>query len=354
MISGKFAADLRVTALTLAIGALGAAIGTWAHIPVPLLLGPACAVSIAALAQVRVGLADWLRNCCFVVLGLSIGAGLDSDAGAAIVRWPLAFVALFISLMITLFLCKWVLVRVFGFDARSAVLASAPGHLSFVMSLAADSGADIGRVAVVQAIRILALTLIVPFLALALGLRVDALGAIGSAPPMGVIQLVVMVVVGVAAGLVFRRLRLPAPLLLGPMAVSGVGHLTNVAPGTMPVELVTPAFLVLGTLIGARFAGMTLRSLRESALAGLAATVISAAVALAAALPVAAALGFPVAHVLTAFAPGGLETMIALGTALGASPGFVAACHVLRLLMLTVLIPLSHARSNRTGAAPQA
>jgi len=47
----------------------------------------------------------------------------------------------------------------------------------------------------------------------------------------------------------------------------------------------------------------------------------------------------PVAHVLVAFAPGGLETMIAMGAVLGVVPGFVAACHVARLMVLTVLVP---------------
>ena len=61
--------------------------------------------------------------------------------------------------------------------------------------------------------------------------------------------------------------------------------------------------------------------------------------AAAAALPVAWALEMPVAHVLVAFSPGGLETMIALGAVLAVVPGFVAACHIMRLVVLSVLLP---------------
>ena len=57
----------------------------------------------------------------------------------------------------------------------------------------------------------------------------------------------------------------------------------------------------------------------------------------------------PLAHVLVAFAPGGLETMIAIGVVLGVIPGFVAACHIARLLVLSVYLPMMLAR---LGAAP--
>ena len=64
------------------------------------------------------------------------------------------------------------------------------------------------------------------------------------------------------------------------------------------------------------------------------------------ATPVAMFLDMPLTHVLVAFAPGGLETMIVMGAVLGANPGFVAACHVGRLLVLSVLVPVMAARAR--------
>jgi membrane AbrB-like protein len=152
---------------------------------------------------------------------------------------------------------------------------------------------------------------------------------------------------GILLGLGFRRLHLPAPILLGPMAASALGHVSGLVTGTLPGWLLMPAFLAMGTLIGTRFSGMRLGDLRQAGLAGLAITVISVGVAALAALPVALALGMPAAHVLTGFAPGGLETMVALGAAMGANPGFIAAFHILRLVILSVLIPLSLRRTGQ-------
>lgn len=329
-----------VTLRTLALGAGGAVLAWVLGLPVPMLIGPALAVSLVALAGVRAALPDRLRDSCFVIMGLGIGAGFDPNATAAILRWPLAFAALTVGLLVTMSLCRAVLTRGFGFDSTSALLASAPGHLSFVLGLAADTGGDIGRVAVVQTIRLLALTVTVPFVALAMGIDMRG-AAIEFGAPMMLWHLILLMPAGVLAGLACVRLRLPAPMLLGAMAVSAATHATSLTPGAVPSELMIPTFAVLGTLIGTRFSGMSLAQFRAALAAGLITTAIAVGVATLIALPVAAVLSMPAAQVLAAFSPGGLETMVALGAAMGASPGFVAACHFMRLMILSVLIPLS-------------
>ena len=332
-----FAAS-KETLVTLVIGAVGAALGWALNAPVFMLLGPAVAVSVAGLSGLRCGIDVRLRDACFVILGIAVGAGFDNDALGAMLRWPLAFLFMAVVLWAIMFICQVMLVRFFAFDARSAILASAPGHLSFVIAIAADTGGDVARISMTQSVRLLSLTLVVPFVALAMGIEVSS-----NVAPQGVLMQVpvlgAVVIAAVALGLVFQRLKVPAPLLLGAMVVSGIGHLTNLAPGVLPEWLILPAFLVLGALIGTRFSGVTLAHLMRGLAAGVAITGVAVGCAGLASMPVAWALGMPVAHVLVAFAPGGLETMIAMGAVLGVVPGFVAACHVARLMVLTVLVP---------------
>lgn len=337
-----------INARTIALGALGAAVAWALSLPAALLVGPALAVTLAGLSGLRCAIAAPLMQVCFVVLGMGVGAGFTEQAGGAMLHWPLAFAALALAMPLTMTLCRVLLERGFGFDRQSAVLAAAPGHLSFVLAAAADSGSDLARIAVVQSIRLLALTLIVPFAALALGYRMGA-SVLPAGAPMHPAHLLALAVIGVALGLVFRRMRLPAPILLGPMLASMLGHVTGLTPGTLPAWLMIPAFLVMGTLIGTRFSGMQPAQVRAALLAGLAVTLVGGGIAALAAVPVALALGIPAAHVLAGFAPGGLETMIALAAVLGASPGFVAACHIIRLLILSVLIPLALHRADRSA-----
>ncbi|AXI46229.1 AbrB family transcriptional regulator [Sulfitobacter sp. SK012] len=334
----------RDAALTLGAGIVGAVVGWALNAPVYVLLGPAVAVSLLGVAGMRMVVPPQLRDACFVLLGLAVGAGFDSDALGTMIRWPLAFVVIAVMIWITMVLSQKMLVRGFGFDAPSALMASAPGHLSFVIAMATDSGADVARISVTQSVRLLSLTLVVPFAAMAMGVDVGGT-VIPQGAPMIWGSVLVLIVLAVLVGQLFARLSVPAPLLIGAMVVSGAGHISGLTPGVMPTVLILPAYLVLGALIGTRFSGVTLALLASSAGAGLAITGVAVGLSTLAAVPVAAALGMPVAHLLVAFAPGGLETMIAMGVVLGVVPGFVAACHMTRLLVLSVLLPVMLARS---------
>lgn len=312
----------------------------WAlSVPAAFLMGPALAVTLASAAGLRMEVPDWLRDICLLALGLGVGAGFDSSTGSAILRWPLAFAVLAGMLVVSLQIIRMVLERGFGFDRKSAVLAAIPGHLSLVLGIATGSGLDVGRIALVQTIRLLALTVIVPFAALAMGYEMQA-SLMPTGAPMDWRHMGALILGGLVLALGLKRFGLPAPMLLGPMIVSATGHVSELTPGTLPDWVMVLAFIVLGTLIGSRFSGMTAKMVRNGLIAGLASTGIATVMAALAALLVAVALELPTVQVLVAFAPGGLETMIALGAAMGGSPGFVAACHVMRLLILSALLPL--------------
>ncbi len=330
---------LKISAITLLVGGCGALVAWGLSAPVYILLGPALAVSFFGLSGQATGIDPALRNACFVLLGITVGAGFDQDALGAMLRWPVAFIFMALVVWGIVILCRWVLMRWFGFDRRSALLASAPGHLSFVIAIAHETRSDVARISVVQSVRLLALTIAVPFVAMAMGVDVS-----GSIAPAGVRmplwQVPLIIALSVAVGVVFQRINVPVPLLLGAMVTSALGHLSGVTPGVLPIWLVLPAYLVLGALIGTRFSGVPVAQFVSGLSAGVAITVVAVGLAGLASLPVAYALGMPLAHVLVAFAPGGLETMIAMGAVLGVVPGFVAACHIARLLVLSVLLPM--------------
>ena len=190
----------------------------------------------------------------------------------------------------------------------------------------------------VQSVRLLALTIMVPFAVLGMGIDVAS-----NIAPQGELialwQLPLLLLASLGLAWVFGRLSWPVPLLLGAMVASALGHMFGITPGVLPAWMVLPAYLVLGALIGTRFSGVPLEQFLSGLWAGVAITVVAVVLAALASVPVAWALGMPLAHVLVAFAPGGLETMIAMGAVLGVVPGFVAACHVARLLVLSVLLP---------------
>ncbi|MEM7216652.1 MAG: AbrB family transcriptional regulator [Pseudomonadota bacterium] len=347
----KFA-DLQTNLVTIAVGGLGAGLGYLTSLPLYALIGPAILVSLLNMAGGHFRISPFVRNTAFLFLGISIGSGLDVNSLDALLEWPIAFLALSIMLVISIFSGRVILTRGFAFDRREAVLATSPGHLSFVVSLGIEIQDDAARILVIQSIRLLALTLCVPFIAILFGVEVgNSLLPPGEA--IAIWNAVSLVFLSIVAGYLFEQIRVPAAYLMSGMIVSSIGHVTELTPGILPESVILPGFVILGCLIGSRFSGISFQQLKATIFAGLTVTALTGFLAVAFAIPVAFLLSMPVAHVILAFAPGGLETMIIMGSVLGANPGFLAACHVARLFILSFLVPVMLGRNfHRTNKIP--
>ncbi len=333
----------RLLPQTLAVGAAGAAVAYGLQVPAGFLLGPAAAVSAAALAGLRVDMPDVLRNAGFILVGLGMGSGVTPDVLAAAARWPLSLVALLLSVAVILWGGGWMLRRVLGLDRRTAVLAAAPGHLSFVLGLGMDVKADLPLLTVIQSLRVLALTLLTPPLVVLL--QGEALPpGLPPSVPMALPLLAAACVVAAGVGWGLSRLAVPAGMLIGAMTVSAVGHGTGLTPGGVPPWAAIPGLVVMGSLIGTRFSGVRLSLIRRAFLGAMMLTGLAVAVAAIAAWVTARLLGLSLISALIAFAPGGVETMVAMSLMLGADPAYVALHHVVRLFALTALIPLALGR----------
>jgi hypothetical protein len=200
-----------------------------------------------------------------------------------------------------------------------------------------ETGADTARVAMVQSIRVLFLTLCVPVIVAGI------FGATGLAvmpeEAMRPLDLALMLAVSLLLGAGLARLSVPAAYLLAGMAVSALGHGTGLTPGRMPEGVTVAAFLVMGTMIGSRFAGLGPRDVAQGLAAGAWVTAITMVFAILAVIASMAALGMAPALLIVAYAPGGVEAMAAIAVTLGLDPAFVATHHVVRLLLLTAIIP---------------
>lgn len=329
---------LRELAVTLGIGAFGAGLFWLVGFPVAALTGSAVAVSAAGIAGVRLRVPDWLRNLTFLTLGINIGSSVTPELLATAAAWPGSFVILSVTLIAALYTSRTMLERGFGYDRPTAILSSTPGHLSYVLGLAADGRYDIVTISIAQSTRVLVLTVCVPpVIALLFGATgIDMLPATVVSIPHGIGLYAVSALLGYA----FVRLRVPAAYLLAAMAISAAGHLSELAPGRMPTGLITGALVVMGALIGTRFRGTSVAKFRAAVLAGLAVTAVMLVFAILGSVAVMALLGLPLATMIVAFAPGGVEAMAAIALQLGLDPAFVAGHHIFRLVLLTFLVPM--------------
>ncbi|MBN9333394.1 AbrB family transcriptional regulator [Devosia sp.] len=329
--------NILALALTLVISALGGGLAHLAGLPAGWLMGSALAVTIGAMAGLPMVLPDGLRNLVFVLIGMSMGASVAPDSLALLASWPISLAALAIELVIIVATTGWMLTRLFGLDPGTAYLSSFPGHLSFVMGIAATGVGNARQIVIIQVIRILMLTIAVPIGATFL--PIDHFDVVAATSFLSPLQLAVLALGCVAMGCVFNLLRVPAGMVLGAMAAATAAKLGGLYTEAMPVPLVVITFVLTGAMIGSRFSGITRAEFVAAAKGGLIATAMTVGIVTVMALGVAQLVDMPFGQIWLGLSPGALEGMGALGIALGYDTAFIAAHHVIRLLMLSFAIP---------------
>jgi membrane AbrB-like protein len=342
---------------TLAIGAIGGAALGLAKFPAGWLSGAIISVAIAAIARRPVRVPRVLGQAANIVLGISLGASVTPDSVARMASWPASLAVLALAMTCGSAAVVFYLHKVHDWDVMSALFASSPGGLSQALALAAETGADLRSVAMVQAMRVLVLSAGLPLCFAAFGItgsRPIANPAVATVASME--ELAVLVVTATIAALVAYRLRLPGGLLVGAMAASGVLHATGLVQVNLPLPAQIVAFVVMGSIIGARFVGTDIWLLRQLTVVGLGALAVGTAVMSAFAIAAALLLSLPVGDAVMAFAPGALEAMTTLAFALNLDPAYVGTHHIARLIFVSLVVPVVvHAirRRTTTTAAPE-
>lgn len=324
------------TLATLAISAVGAFAMDLTGMAGAMLMGGAIAVGISIALGFKAKLHNGVRNALFIGIGLQMGASASADTLQLLGQWPITLSALAIELVIIVGLCSLYLRKVAKVDLGTAYLGSFPGHLTLILALASSGTGDPRKIMVIQTTRVALLTLCAPIGGLFL--EVGAFNS-GSDGPMALPTLLFAATACAFVGWIFALLKLPAGYVLGSMLVAMTLKLTGNFPGELPQPLVAVTFIGMGALIGAAFSGVSRQEFSSALVSGVVASGISIAVVTVVSLITAQLVDMPFGQLWLGLAPGGIESMGALGIALGYDTAFIAAHHVVRMLLLIFAIP---------------
>ena len=243
---------------TLAIGTAGGVLFLLAGLPGGLISGAMLAVGIAAMAGRPLTMPPVLTQAILVLLGISLGSLVSQQLLQHISAYPLTIGLLALATFCSTFGSSLYLQRFHGWDRTSAFLAGSPGALSQIIVLAAEKGADVPAIAVVQTVRVIILTLALPLLLALTGLvpAVQPAAAVAVASP---VELAVLIAAAVAAALLLRLMKFPASWMFGAMLGSILLHATGTIEGGLPEPMRNVALVGIGALIGTRFARMRSR-----------------------------------------------------------------------------------------------
>lgn len=324
---------------TLALGSLGGAAYAALGLPLPWMLGAMTATMAASVAGARLLVPNAWRLGMLTVIGVLLGSGFTADVGAGLLRWLPSLAAIPAYVVISIALGLLLLRRLARLEPVTAFFSAAPGGLSEMMLLGERAGGDMRQIALLHGARIFMIVFCVPFLVRRLG----GPGHAAALAPPALADALDLAVLAACAALGFlggRLLRLPAPMLLGPLVVSAAAHVTGLVATAPPRPVVIAAQVIVGAAMGARFSGIAPRAIGQLLLIGGVLSAVLLGVTLATAGGLHAATGIAFVALTLAYAPGGIAEMSLVALALGIEPLFVATHHVVRIALVVLLAPI--------------
>ena len=320
------------------VGGIGGALAYRLGFPAPWLVGSTVAVALVALTPLEPGIPAPLRNLAFAIIGASLGSGVDADTLAQASKWSVSLVMMLVGIPVMMAASYQYFRRVVRYDSATAMLSASPGGLSATMSMAAQGYGDIQRIALIQSFRLLFLTAALPHLIAPLMPSATSLPV--RDPDMALPVLASVLAVVLLFGWLADRARIPAAFVISGVLVSAIAHASGIVAGGIANWIMAPVFIVIGGVVGSRFVGFSIRDIVAGFRHGLAVVVIAGIISGLFAVVTARLVGLPLGQVWVAFAPGGLEVMAAMALAFDFDPAFVALHHLVRIIGLSLFLPL--------------
>lgn len=335
------------TAETLLIGALGGTVFTLLGFPAGLISGSLLSVAVAALIGRSVMVPRPLTRVISVLVGISLGAVVTPETLKGLISFPLSIAILLISTVIMVAATTSYLRFVHGWDAQTALFGASPGALAQVMTLAAEYGADMRKIAIVQVMRVVVLTIGIPTGLAYFGLMVQGGMMFRVGPPTTAMEVVILVAVSTATALLANWLRFPGGLMFGAMLGSAALHGSGYIHAILPWWVAAAAVVGIGSVTGSRFANTDPRTLVKYLGAALGSFAVAISVATLFVVLLTSLLSVRIPDTVVAFAPGAQDTMMVLALALHLDPIFVGAHHVSRFLLVSLALPLLAGRLQK-------
>jgi len=346
-------AALAGTVLALALGAAGGAAANAVALPLAWMIGAMAVNTPAAVAGAPVRIPPQLRAVMVTVLGIMLGSAFTPELVKNIPRWlpSLSCLALYGAVVTAMLFVYFH--RVAGYDRTTAYFSAVPGGLNEMLIIGSMMGGDDRTISLTHASRILLVVGAVPFwFVMFEGYDRQAARALGqSIAAIPLPDLAILAACAPLGMLLARGLRVPAANLTGPMLLSAAVHVAGLTQFRPPWELVAIAQVVVGSAVGCRFAGVTLRQMLRVFVAAMGGTVLMLTATAVFALVLHRLSGISAPALLLSYAPGGLAEMSLIALALGIDAAFVSTHHVFRIVLLVFVAPWVYRRFLRPTKA---
>ena len=323
----------------LVVSALVGGLLQWAGLPAALLLGPLVA---AVLVQAAGGVVQVPRAFMMIaqaIIGCLVARSITPGVvGGFASHWPefLGVVALSIAASVAI---GWVMSRLKVLPGSTAVWGMLPGAATAMMVMAEAYGADFRLVAFMQYMRVVLVAAAASVVALLFAHGGGGRFAGGYFPPIHPLDLAATAGVAAIGGGLGLASRIPAGVLLGPLALGAALNVLGWVTIELPPTVLIASYAVIGWNTGLRFT----RDVLAAAARALPQT-LGAAALLMAFCGVLAWMLVALLHVdpLTAYlatSPGGVDAAAIIAASTKVDTPFVMALQTIRVIIVLAVGP---------------
>jgi membrane AbrB-like protein len=215
-----------------------------------------------------------------------------------------------------------------------------PGGLIESVVMGEKAGGDMQTISLQQFARIALVITLVPFIIqLWTGMKVGSAAGVampGAAQSIAVLDMLILalcVPLGMLGG---RAIRLPASILVGPMILSALAHITGLTAAGPPGWAITLSQVIVGAGLGARFHGFSVSHILRTFTLSLVSVSMMFALGAGMVWVLSGFVDQPVEVLFISFAPGGVTETALIALSLNANPVYVTTLHVFRIVVTVV------------------
>jgi len=326
--------------LVVLISTPSAILADYFKIPLAWMLGPMLAISIASLSGIKVKMPKLALSAILIILGLHIGNYIDQNLLSQMRDWIWTSMVMFFYILVSIFIVSKYLQKFSGYKKKTSIFSAAPGALGPLLILAEYEKSDLSQVATAHLIRLIIIITLFPFFVVNFSpieaMTIEKFNYIDQDH----LDLIILLIVSVILIYIFDKIKVPAPLLAGPLVASGILQITEFASYKLPDQSINFCLLILGASVGCRFADKSLHEVIKNTAHSFVATALLIVLGIIAAI----AAGYFVENnfltLLLSYCPGGIYEVAVIAIAFDLDPNFVAFHHIIRLLIILFIIPV--------------
>lgn len=329
--------------LALLLGAAGGALFSHFRMPLAWMIGSMTVTTVASLAGAPVQGPGRLRGYMIPVLGIMLGSTFTPEVLNRAGHWIVSISCLFVFMVVVVAVLGTILRRFARFAPATAYFSATPGGLVMMVLMGGSMGGDERTISLMHSMRLLTTVLVIPFwFVIFHGYHPTGVPGVGRGGTLSPADVAVLALCAVVGYLIGTRARVPAGPLIGPLILSAAVHLTGLTQATPPGWLIAVAQVVMGTSVGCRFIGISVRRVLSTLLLGAGCTLFMMGAAALFGFAIQAMTGLSFQALMLAFSPGGLVEMTLISLALGIDTAFVSTHHLMRILFLVSVAPLAY------------